>query len=95
MLKSMSTEYVNIPLIPKGWTYCSLVQLKKASQTDGSTALVGLGKVPVLGPVPSALGSPFLRTKMHPPRSCVASLEWENLGKTKTENLPVKRGVIM
>ena len=95
MLKSMSTVYMSIPLLPKSQTYCSPVHLKKARQIDGSTALAGLDMAPVLAPVPSALSSPFLRTKMHPPRSCVASLEWEKLGKTKYENFPVESGIIM
>lgn len=32
---------------------------------------------------------------MHPLRSCVASLEWDNLVKTKCEHFPKERGIIM
>lgn len=87
--------YVIIPLLPAGQAYSSPVHPQKASQMGGSTALAGLDMAPALGPVPGPHSSPFLRTKMYPPRSCVASLEWENLGKTKHENLPVERGIMM
>ena len=95
MLKSMSTVCMSIPLLLKSQACCPPVYLKKARQIDGSTALTSLNMAPALAPVPSTLNSPFLRTKMHLPRSCVASLEWDNLGKTKYENFPVERCIIM
>lgn len=90
----MSTCGHEHPLTPKepGLPFSCIS--KKGRQIGGSTALSGLDMTPELDLL-LVLSSPFLTTKVHPLRSCVASLEWENLVKTKCESFPEERGIIM